>query len=328
MKIRRLILALAAFALSLSHHHLFAQTPAELPRVGMINVGSASSLSVLVDAFVKGLADQGYVDGRNIIIDRRFANGQVDQLPALAAELVASKSAVIFAPTPQAASAARKVTDTLPIVFAVVQEPVKNGFAFSLARPGGNMTGVTDISADLILKRLELLSASVRKLTRLTVLSSSLYPGTALQLRELERVAKQRKIELSQVDVQSPKELDEAFSRIVSTKPDALLILDSPVTFVNRKQVADFALGHRYPTIFNSGESVEAGGLMSYGAGYPALYRQASSHVAKILRGAKAADLPVEQPTRFELVVNQKTAKALGLTFPPSVLLMADRQID
>lgn len=328
MKIRRLILIAVAFTLGLSHHHLFAQTSADLPRVGMISVGSAASLSVVVDAFVKGLADQGFVEGKNIIIDRRYANGQVDQLPILGAELAALKSAVIFAPTPQAAAAAKKVTDTIPIVFAVAQEPVKNGFVNSLARPGGNMTGITDISADLIPKRLELLSASVKKLTRLTALYNSTYPGTALQLLELERVAKQRKIALSQVDVSSAKDFEKAFGQVASTKPDALFVIESPVFYVNRKQIADFALNQRYPSIFNTGESVEAGGFMSYGAGYPDLYKQASIHVAKILRGAKAADLPVEQPTRFELVVNQKTAKALGLTFPPSVLLMVDRQID
>jgi putative ABC transport system substrate-binding protein len=322
--LRLVVIAAIAIAPCLS----LGQPVAPIARVGVIIVGTVAGVGHMVDAFAKGLADQGFVDGKNVVIERRYANGHVDRLPMVAAELVQLKADVIFAPSPQAALAAKKVAGSIPIVFALVQDPVKDGFVASLSRPGGNMTGLTDISADLNAKRLELLDATVRNLSRVAVLYNSLYPGSTSQLAELDRAAKAKKKQLHLIDVLSPDDFEKAFAGMANSRPEGLIVIESPVFFVNRKQIADFALRYRLPAIFNSGESVEAGGLMSYGAGYPELFRLAATHVAKILRGAKPAELPVEQPTRFEFVVSQKTARALGITIPQSVLLRADRVIE
>ena len=321
---RKVVIAAIAIAPCLS----FAQPEARISRVGVIIVGTVAGVGHMVDAFAKGLADHGFVDGKNVVIERRYANGQVDRLPMVAAELAQLKADVIFAPSPQAALAAKKVAGSIPIVFAIVQDPVKDGFVASLSRPGGNMTGISDISADLNAKRLEMLDATVRNLSRVAVLYNSLYPGATSQLAELDGAAKTLKKQLHLIDVLSPNDFEKAFASVANSRPDGLIVIDSPVFFVNRKQIADFALKYRLPAIFNSWESVEAGGLMSYGAGYPELFRLSAAYVAKILRGAKPAELPVEQPTRFEFVVNNKTARALGITIPQSVLLRVDRVIE
>jgi len=318
------MLALALFAASLVAE---AQQPTNIPRIGYLTAGSPSSVPVRVEAFRRGLAELGYVEGENIVIEWRFAE-ELDRLPALAAELVRLKVDVIVTGGQGATRAAKEATATIPIVMTQDRDPVGNGFVASLARPGGNITGLTNLSSELSGKRLELLKEVVPKLSRVAAIGTSTIPGNAQSLREVELAAAAFKVQLQYLDVLSPKDIETAFRAAGKGRADAVLwLVAGPVANPHLTQIAELAVKSRLPTIYDRAEHVAAGGLMSYGVSISDLDRRAATFVDKILKGAKPADLPVEQPTKFELIVNRKTARALGLTIPQSVLRRADEVI-
>jgi putative ABC transport system substrate-binding protein len=267
------------------------------------------------------------VEGQNIVIERRFADGKLDRLPALAAELVNFKVDVIFAPPTTAALAAKKATSAIPIVFALVGDPVGTGFVASLARPGWNMTGLSTINVELGAKRLELLKEAFPTVSRVAVLLNPTDPSNVLQLKETQRAAQALGMQLLPIEAQRPEDFDPAFLAMTTGRADALLVMENPINFTHRKLIVDLSNKSRRPAMHALTELVDAGGLMSYSVSYPDQFRRAATYVDKILKGAKPADLPVEQPTKFELVINLKTAKALGLTIPPSLLFRADQVI-
>jgi putative ABC transport system substrate-binding protein len=298
------------------------------PKVGVLSVGTVESSGPLVDTFVEGLNGLGYVEGKNIVVERRYALGRLDRLPALASELVGLRVDILFAPTGSAVLAAQKASTTTPIVFALVNDPIGEGFVSSLARPGGRMTGMTNIAVDVAAKRLETLQEAVPNLSRIGVLYFTAYPGVALQLDELERAAKALGKLLLPIEAARIDQLVTAFDTMVQWRADAAAVIENPFYFANQGKIVTLAISHRLPSIYNAKEYVKSGGLMSYGASYSDLYRRAAAYVDKIIRGAAPADLPVEQPVRFELIFNLKTAKALGIDVPPTMLARADEVIE
>ena len=310
-----------------------AQPAAKMPRVGYLSMlsNSDSSFGPLRNAFREGLREHGHIEGQTITIEWRFADGSRERLPDLAAELVRLKVDVIFTETTPAARAATQATTTIPIVFNPISDPVGEGFVANLARPGGNVTGLTQVSRELSGKRLELLTGAVPRVTRVGVLSHSGVPSersVRVMLEETEAAARTLGVQLRHLEVQGPRDLDRTFAAISREKVGALMVLPSPMFFSERRLIVDLATKNRLPAMFFLREFAEAGGLMSYGPNFPELWRRAATYVDKILKGAKPADLPVEQPTKFELVINLKTAKALGLTIPQSVLVRADQIIE
>jgi putative tryptophan/tyrosine transport system substrate-binding protein len=301
-------------------HLAEAQQSKKVPRIGYLSSTSHSAGSSRIEAFRRGLRDLGYVEAKNILMEWRYAEGKLDRLPALAAELVHLKVDVIFSASPPVTGAVKDATATIPIVMAHDPDPVGNGFVASLARPGRNITGLASFAPELSGKRLELLKEIIPKLTRLTVLGYSTEPGYAQVLREIERAAGAFKMQLQYLDVLDPKDIETSFRTATKGPADAILVMNSPIFIAHRKQVADLAGRNRLPTMYYSTEFVEDGGLMSYGVSFTDLYRRAPMYVDKILKGAKPADLPVEQPKKFELMINLKTAKQIGLTIPPNVL--------
>jgi putative ABC transport system substrate-binding protein len=267
------------------------------------------------------------MEGKTIVIEWRYAEGKFDRLPALAAELVRLKVDIIVSGGPQSTRPAKEATSTIPIVMAQDTDPVGNGFIASLARPGGNITGLSNLSSELSGKRLELLKETVPRLSRLAVLANSTEPGNAQVLRETELATEAFKVQLQSLDVLDPKDIGIAFRAASKGRADAVLVLPSSILNSHRTQVAELAEKSRLPGIYWQSEWVETGGLMSYGVSFTDLFRRAATYVDKILKGAKPVDLPVEQPTKFELVINLKTAKQIGLTIPPNVLARADRVI-
>ena len=304
-----------------------AQQPKKVPRIGYLGATSASSESLRHEAFRQGLREVGYIEGQNITIEYRYAEGKLDRLPALAAELVALKVDVIVTGGPQATRPAKKATATIPIVMAFDSDPVGNGFVASLARPGGNVTGLSALSPEISGKQLELLKEIVPKLSRLAVLGTSTWPGNAQLVKETELAAGAFGVKLQYLDILDPKDIETAFRAATKARADALLVLVSGVLADHRTQIANLALKSRLPVTYYRREYVEDGGLMSYSVSYTDLDRRAATYVDKILKGAKPGDLPVEQPTKFELVINLKTAKQIGLTIPQSVLYRADKII-
>ena len=280
-----------------------------------------------IDAFRQGLRELGYVEGKNIIIECRSAEGKPDHLPALAAELVRLKVDVIVTGGGRATRTAKEATNTIPIVMAQVPDPVGDGFVASLARPGGNITGLSALGPELSGKRLELLKETIPKLSRVAVLGTSTTPGNAQQLREVELAAEALKVKLQFLDVLDPKDIETAFRVASKGHAEGVLVLSASVFVSARTQVLDLAQKSRLPAIYYRPEFVEAGGLMSYGVNDTDLYRRAATYVDKILKGTKPADLPVEQPTKFEFIINLKAAKQIGLTIPPNVLARADKVI-
>ena len=270
----------------------------------------------------------GYVEGQNIAIESRSAEGKDDRLPALAADLVRSKVDVIVAASGAATRAVQQTTRTIPIVMSLVSDPVGSGLVASLARPGGNVTGLTIMAPDLMAKQLELLKEVVPKVTRVALLQNPDNPASAAQLREAEAAARALRIQPETLEARNPQEIEGAFAAMIRKRAGALLILSAAIFFTQRRQIAELAAKGRLPSIVGTRDYPDAGGLMAYGPSLPDLERRAASFVDKVLRGAKPADLPVEQPTKFELVINLKTAKALGLTIPPSVLGRADQIIE
>jgi putative ABC transport system substrate-binding protein len=308
---------------------LFAQLPSGIsPRIGFLGGGSASVAKMPVDALRVGLGALGYVQGRNIAIEYRWGEGNSGRLAALATELVASHMQLIIAWTTPASLAVKRLTSTLPIVMVGVGDPVGTGLVTSLARPGGNITGLADLDVGLSAKRLELLKEVLPKISRLAVLRNPTDPNSALQFKEVRDAAETLHIELQVFDVRNADEFEGAFIAIGKARVEALVVLATAVILSHAKQVADFALRVRLPTVFGRNEHVDEGGLMSYGSTLTDLFGKAATFVDKILRGAKPADLPVEQPTKFDLVINLRAARALGLTIPQSLLIRADRVIE
>jgi putative ABC transport system substrate-binding protein len=304
-----------------------AQQPAKVPRIGYLIGGSLSSISNRTEAFRQGLRELGYVEGKNIVIEWRSAEGKLDRLPALAAELVRLKVDVIVSSAASQTPVAKEATKTIPIVMAQDNDPVETGVVASLARPGGNITGLAALTPELSGKRLELLKEVVPKLSRVAVLGTSTIPGYTLSLKETERAAGAFGVKLQYIDVLDPRDIENAFRAASSGRAEAVLALGGPVLLTLRTQVADLAVKNRLPVIYPRPEFVEAGGLMTYGVDIADLHRRAAKYVDKILKGAKPADLPVEQPTKFELIINLKAAKQIGLTIPPNVLARADKVI-
>jgi putative ABC transport system substrate-binding protein len=304
-----------------------AQQPTKVPRIGFLFGSSPSAQLARVEAFRQGLREAGYIEGQNIIIEYRYSEGKLDSLPALAAELVRLKVDVIVTGGPVSTRPAKEATSTIPIVFAQDGDPVANGFVASLARPGGNITGLSTLAPEISGKRLELLKEIIPKLSRVAVLGTSTISGNAQALREVELAARAFGVQLQYLDVLDPKDIETAYRAAGKGRADAVLTLTSAILLSQRAQLADLAVKSRLPAIYHQSQYVEAGGLMSYGASFTDLFRRAAIYVDKILKGAKAGDLPVEQPTKFELVINLKTAKQIGLTIPPNVLARADRVI-
>jgi len=304
-----------------------AQQPAKVPRIGFLSSLSPAAVSARMDAFRQGLRELGYVEGKNIVIESRWAEGKTERLPELAAELVRLKVDVIVTGGPSVNRFAKEATVTIPIVLAFDNDPVGNGFAASLARPGGNVTGLSALSPEISGKQLELLKEIVPTLSRVAVLGNSAEPANALVLREVELAAGAFGVKLQYLDVLGPKDIETAFRAASKGRADAVLVLLSPVVISHRTQLVEIALGSRLPAIYFRPEFVEDGGLMSYATSFADLSRRAATYVDKILKGTKPADLPVEQPTKFELVINLKAAKQIGLTIPPNVLAQADKVI-
>ena len=322
-----LLLTLLTFLISAVLHSAQAQQPTKVPRIGYLIGTSPTANAARIEAFRQGLRELGYVEGKTIIIEWRYAEGKLDRFPALAAELVHLKVDIIVTGGPPATRAAKEATITIPIVMEQDSDPVGNGFVASLARPGGNITGLATFRPELSGKQLELLKEIVPKLSRVAVFGTSAYPGNAQALKEIELAAKALGVRLQYLDVVSSKDIETAFRAASKGRAESLLVLGGPVLNSHRTQIADLAAKNRLPAIYDRREYVEAGGVMSYATSITDLDRRAAGYVDKILKGAKPAELPVEQPTKFELVINLKAAKQIGLAIPPNVLARADKVI-
>jgi putative ABC transport system substrate-binding protein len=305
-----------------------AQQPTKIPRIGFLITAPLSAIPARTEAFRQGLRELRYVEGENIVIEWRSAEGKLDRLPALAAELVRLKVDIIVSAGPQPTRAAKEATTTIPIVMAQDPDPVGNGFVASLARPGGNMTGLATLRPEISGKQLELLKEIIPKLSRVAVFGTSTNPGNVQQRREIELAAGAFGVKLQSLDVLSPKDIETAFRAAGKGRADAVLILVAgSIATAHRTEIVELAVKSRLPAIYNSAEFVEAGGLMSYATSFTDLFRRTATYVDKILKGRTPADLPVEQPMKFEFVVNLKAAKQIGLTVPPNVLVRADKVI-
>jgi len=302
-----------------------AQLATKIPRIGYLNATFPSTSPARVEAFRQGLRELGYVEGKNIVIEFRHAEGKIERLPALAAELVRLNVDIIVTGGPAATRPAKEATATIPIVMTQDIDPVATGIVASLARPGGNITGLSTLAPEISGKQLELLKEIVAKLSRVAVLGTSTSPSQAQTLKELELAAAALKVKLQYLDVLDPKDIQTAFQTALKGRAEAVLVLQSPVINLQRKRLVDFAANNRLAAIYPQPEYVEAGGLMHYGTNTPDLFRRAATYVDKILKGRTPADLPVEQPIKFEFIVNLKAAKQIGLTIPPNVLARADR---
>ena len=304
-----------------------AQQPKKVPRIGYLTADSLSASSTRTEAFRQGVRELGYIEGKNIVVEWRSADGKLDRLPTLAAELVRLKVDVIVTGGSGSTRPANEATNRIPIVMTADRDPVRDGFVASLAHPGGNITGLSNFSSELAGKRLELLKEIVPSLSRLSVLGTSTSPGNAQALQETEVAAGALGIKLQYLDVRDLGDIENAFRTASKERAEALLALSSPVLAAYRKQLVELAVKSRLPATYWRSDIAEAGGFMSYGVSLPDLDRRAATYVDKILKGAKAGDLPVEQPRKFELVINLKAAKQIGLTIPPSVQYRADKVI-
>ena len=304
-----------------------AQQPTKIPRIGYLSGSGLSVLAARIEAFRQGLRELGYVEGKNIIIEWRSAEEKFDRLPELAAELVRLKVDVIVSPGPAVTRPLKEATSTIPIVMAQDTDPVGSGFVASLARPGGNITGLASLAPEVGGKQLELLKEISPKISRVAVIGNSTTPGDAQAIRETVLTAGSFEVYLRYLDVLDPKDIGTAFRTAAKGRADALLVLGNPILNNHRKQVVELAVKHRLPATYTRPEFIEAGGLMYYGTNYNELFRRAATYVDKILKGAKPAELPVEQPKKFELIINLKAAKQIGLTIPVHVLQRADKVI-
>jgi putative ABC transport system substrate-binding protein len=304
-----------------------AQQSGKLPRIGFLSSLSATIVSARENAFRQGLRELGYVEGKNIVIESRWTEGKTERLPELAAELVRLKVDIIVTGGPAVTRLVKEATVTIPIVMGFDNDPVGNGFVASLARPGGNITGLATLAPEISGKLLEFLKEIVPRLSRVAVLGTSTQPGNTQSLKETTLAAQLFGVQLEYLDVRSPEYLETAFRAAGKEHAEAVLVLQSPVFFLQQTQIAKLAVKSRLPAIFPQSGFVEAGGLMYYGPNTTDLFRRAATYVDKILKGAKPGDLPIEQPTKFELVINLKAAKQIGLTIPPNVLARADKVI-
>jgi putative ABC transport system substrate-binding protein len=303
-----------------------AQQPKKIPRIGFMMPGSQSTYAIRIEAFQNGLRELGYIEGENIAVEWRFAEGKSDRYLDLAADLVRLEVNVIVATTTPVIVAARKATKTIPIVMAASADPVGTGLVVSLARPGGNITGLSMLGPESDGKALEVLQETLPKLARVGFLWDPANAGMASRLRTLEIVGQSLRIQIQSLEVGSSSGLESALESAISNRAGAIFV-PAGLASVYRKRIVEFTAKKRLPAMFNDSESAAAGGLMSYGVFLPALFHRAATYVDKILRGTKPSELPVEQPTKFEFVINLKTAKQIGLTIPPNVLARADRVI-
>jgi putative ABC transport system substrate-binding protein len=322
---RELLVALGTGALAGA---IRAQVPPTVRRIGLLSGFSAATYAASDQAFRLGLRELGWVEGKNISIEYRYAEGRHDRLPDLAADLVRLKVDVIVTVATSDSLAAKRATGVIPIVMVAGGDPVANGLVESLARPRGNVTGLSQMLQELSGKRLELLKEIVPELSRVAVLWNPQSASATLNWKENQLPARQLGIQLDSLEVQSPGELDKAFKTAITARAGAIAILPDPVLSTNLKRIVDFAAKNRLPSIYQSSEFADAGGLVTYGPDRADLFRRAATYVDKILKGATPGDLSVEQPTKLELVINLKTAKALGITIPQSVLFRADRVVE
>ncbi len=308
-----------------------AQQAAKVPRIGYLGYSPPASERLFAEAFSQGLGDLGYVDGQNVSIEFRSAEGKPERLPELAAELVGLKVDVIVTPATPGALAAKQATNTIPIVVAAMADPVRDGLVASLARPGGNITGATFLGPELVPKRLGLLKEAFPGVSRVAVLyHPGVYSESTMRdmLKETEGAARALGVELQLLEAEGPNDFDRAFSAMSRDRADALLVFPSPMLYLEHRRIVDLVAKNRLPALYPWREAVDAGGLIAYGANIPDMLRHAAALVDKILKGAKPGDMPVEQPTKFELVVNLNAAKALGITIPQSILARADEVIE
>ena len=326
MKKKILLSAVATLMLAFVHVTA-AQQPTKIPRIGYLSATSLSAIPGRTESFRQGLRELGFVEGKNIVIEWRSSEGKADRLPGLAAELVRLKVDIIVSGGPTATRSAKEATSTIPIVMAFDNDPVGSGFVASLARPGGNITGLSTLAPEISGKQLELLKEIVPRLSRVGVLGTSTNPGNAQVLKEMELAAGAFKVQLQYLDVRDPKDIETAFRAASKGRADAVVALASAFLISQQAQITELAIKSRLPVIYERREYVEVGGLMAYGVSINDLDRRAAIYVDKILKGAKPADLPVEQPTKFEFIINLKAAKQIGLTIPPNVLARADKVI-
>ena len=324
---KKIVVSLLAILILASVRLAEAQQQAKrIPGIGVLRLGSPPEPQI--DAFRQRLRDLGHVEGKNISFEYRYAEGKLDRLPELAAELVHLKVDVIFTPNATVAKVAMQATSTIPIIFATAGDPVGNGLVASLARPGGNATGLTNITEELSGKRLELLKEALPTVSHVAALwATSSLPTDKLSIDETLAASRPLKVRVQVLKVQEPEEFDGLFATAKKDGATAMTVLRSPFLNLHRKTLVDLAIKYRLPGIYEAGGFVDSGGLMSYGVNGLDMYRHAATYVDKILKGAKPADLPVEQPRKFELVINLKTAKQLGLTIPQSLLFRADKVI-
>jgi ABC-type uncharacterized transport system substrate-binding protein len=319
--------SLIAFTLVFGGVEATAQQPTKIPRIGYLAGAFPSTVAVRTAAFRQGLRELGYVEGKNIVVEYRYAEAKADRERELAVELARLKVDIIVSTGPTVTRAAKEATNMIPIVMTQDTDPIGTGFVASLARPGGNITGLSTLAPEVSGKRLELLKEIIPKLSRVAVLGISIRPGNAQSLKEVELAAGAFKVQVQYLDVLDVKEIETAFRAATKGRAEAVLVLQSPFFNSQRKQIIDLAIKSRLPAIYPQTDYTEAGGLMYYGANTPDLSRRAAAYVDKILKGAKPADLPVEQPKKFEFVINLKAAKQIGLAIPPNVLARADKVI-
>src|SRR5262245_44454395 len=326
MKKKITVLTLCAMLLALSRF-AEAQQQKNIPRIGYLALGTVSVNPYRTDAFRQGLRQLGYAEGKDLVIEDRYADGKLDRLNELAADLVRLKVDVIVTTGPAPTRAAKAATTTIPIVMTQDPDPVGNGFVASLARPGGNITGLSRLSPEISGKRMELLKETVPKLSRVAVLGTSTVPGQGLNLREVGLAAGPLSVQLQSLDVLGPKNIETAFRAASDQRAEAFIVFGGGILSAQITRIFEYMVKNRLPAIYSTPQYVEAGGLMFYGVNVADLDRRAATYVDKILKGAKPAELPVEQPKKFEFVINLNAAKQIGLTIPPNVLARADKVI-
>jgi putative ABC transport system substrate-binding protein len=327
IKSQKLVLFALGFLLMLTSP-AWAQQPIKAPRIGVLVISSRSAALTRIEAFQVGLQELGYAAGKDIIVEYRYGEGKSARLPPLASELVHLKIDVLVAGGgDQVALAAMKAAGTIPIVMTNVADPVRSGFVASLARPGGNVTGLMSATYDLSGKRLELLKETLPKLSEIAILYDPRDPAKVTEVKELQPTARSLGFQLQRLEARNPEDFENLFKTALRGRAGALIVLPTTITNTHRKAISELAAGNRLPAIYPDRDFVDAGGLMSYGPNYADLFRRAASYVDKILKGTKAADLPIQQPTKFELMINLKAAKQIGLTIPPNVLARADKVI-
>jgi putative ABC transport system substrate-binding protein len=324
---RAFVSTVAGTLLSVAFPFAHAQPAAKVPRIGVLFTGTPATAAQVSEAFNLGLRERGYVEGKSILVERRFGDAKPERLSDLAAELVRLKVDVIVTSADEAIAAVKRQTQTIPIVMTASTDPVGTGFVSSLAHPGGNVTGFTSIFPELSAKKLELLREVVPGLSRVAIMWNPDIRGALLDYKATEEAARSLRLQLQSVEVSRADDIDRAFSEFTTGRAEALIVAPFTLTLDNRGQIASLAQKNRLPSIYGGRAFVEAGGLMAYGSSLDDRWRRAATFVDKILKGAKPGDLPVERPTKFEFVINVKTAKELGLTLPPSLLRRADEVI-